>query len=213
MKSLIIDTSHDISYIILIKNKKIIFFKKIDKIKLSKELVQNLDYILKETKTDLSKLKYIASSIGPGSFTGLRVGASVCKTLSFAKKIPLIGYVSLKAYVPSKDSKFLSVFDAKSEGIYSLEGQKTQDEIKYASQPKLVSFNDSKKLFENFSLIISPDAEKLKEKFTEYADKFENAPFDPNRLINVTENLYQQEKAKNAHSLNLLYLRGPNHVE
>jgi len=209
MFSLIIDTSHEISYIILAKERVIFFFKKIEKLKLSKELIPTLDKILKETNTDLSNIKYIATSIGPGLFTGLRVGAIICKTLSFAKKIPLIGYVALEAYTPFNLGKFLSVFDAKTDGLYSLEGISKQKEITYTSEPKLISFEEAKKLLNAISFVISPDAEKLKEKFKNYKNKFYSSFLDPIRLLNITEKLYQNKKFTDFDSLNLLYLRGP----
>ncbi len=213
MKSLIIDTSHEMSYVILAKNSEIIFFKKFEKKDLSKELFQNIDDILKKTKTDISNLKYLATSVGPGSFTGLRVGATICKTLSFAKKLPLISYISLEAYTPSCKGKFLSVFDAKSEGIYLIEGFSKQDEITYLSEPKLLSIEEAQKLFETIPNIISPDAEILKEKFKNNKNKFILSFFDPLQLINITEKLYKDKKLTDYKSLNLLYLRGPNHIE
>lgn len=213
MKSLIIDTSHEISYIILAKDSEIIFFKKIEKINLSRELFQNIDDILKKTNTDISNLKYIATSIGPGSFTGLRVGATICQTISYAKNRPLIGYISLKAYAPSCEGKFLSVFDAKSEGVFLLEGLLKHNEITYLSEPKLLSIDEAKKKFDIFPTIISPDTINLLEKFKDYKNKLNICFFDPLRLVSLTENLYQNKKFTHFNSLNLLYLRGPNHIE
>lgn len=213
MKSLIIDTSHDISYVILSENKEIIFFKKIEKLKLSQELFETIDKILKETYTQISNLKYIATSIGPGSFTGLRVGATICKTISFASNVPLISYFSFQAYSPNSQGKFLSVFDAKSEGIYLIEALLNKNDTTYLSEPKLVSQENAKKLFEEYPLIISPDIDVLKEKFKEYKNKLIFAQFDPINLVSFCEKLYINKKFNDFRSLNLLYLRGPNHIE
>ena len=213
MKKLIIDTSSETSYIILAEGKELVFFKKIEKNNLSKELVQNLYEILNETKTDLSKIKYIAASMGPGSFTVLRIGASVCKTISFAKNIPLIGYVSLKAYIPNEEGHFLSVFDAKSEGIFILEGCQKQNKIFYLSEPKLVSIDNANKLIEKSPIIVSPDAENLKVKFKVFENKFKKSIFDPLTIINITDDLFEKKAFENCHHFNILYLRGPNHIE
>lgn len=47
--------------------------------------------ILKETGIMASDLEAVAVSKGPGSYTGLRIGVSVAKGISYAASIPLIG--------------------------------------------------------------------------------------------------------------------------
>ena len=43
-----------------------------------------VDQLLKKTKTNLEDIQEISSHPGPGSFTGLRIGAAVAQTLNFA---------------------------------------------------------------------------------------------------------------------------------
>lgn len=50
--------------------------------------------ILEKNKFDFKDLKGIEVETGPGSFTGLRVGASVAQALGFALKIPVNGLVN-----------------------------------------------------------------------------------------------------------------------
>ena len=182
MKALIIDTTLEISYIILTENREIISLKKIEN-NLSKNLFLDLQNILNETKTSLSDLSYIATSIGPGSFTSLRVGANICKTFSFVKKTPLISYISMHAYLPKKDTNFLVAFDAKSQGLYLIEAKRKKNSIKYLSKPTLFSFIEAEKLFEKNTIILSPHTEVLKNKFKMHKDKFINSLLDPHRLI------------------------------
>lgn len=213
MKSLIIDTSQKTSYIILTQNEEILFFKKFLSSNLSQELYPSIISLLKESKTDLSKLKYIATSVGPGSFTGLRVSATVCKTINYTQKIPLICYYSLQAYLPQSNGKFLSVFDAKSEGIYLQEAKVDKDKALYKEKPKLLSLNDAKKLFDKYPTIISPDYKELLDKFPEHKEKLLLATFDPLNVISITEKLYENKIFNNHQTLSLLYLRGPDHLQ
>lgn len=48
-----------------------------------------IDKLLRKHKLKTSDIDKIEANIGPGSFTGLRVGISVANALSFALKIPV----------------------------------------------------------------------------------------------------------------------------
>lgn len=50
-----------------------------------------IDKVLKENKIELKDLTSIEVNLGPGSFTGLRVGVSVANALSYSLKIPVNG--------------------------------------------------------------------------------------------------------------------------
>ena len=52
---------------------------------------------LEQTHAVLSDLSLIRVGVGPGSFTGLRIGVSFCKGLACAYQIPLVGVCSFEA--------------------------------------------------------------------------------------------------------------------
>lgn len=56
-----------------------------------------IDELLKSQKFSIKDLQAIAVSNGPGSYTGLRIGASVAKGMSYALDIPIITVSTLKA--------------------------------------------------------------------------------------------------------------------
>ncbi|MEN8143081.1 MAG: tRNA (adenosine(37)-N6)-threonylcarbamoyltransferase complex dimerization subunit type 1 TsaB [Thermodesulfobacteriota bacterium] len=88
----------------------------------SKRLVQQVDYVMKETGLDWDQLDAIAISLGPGSFTGLRIGLSTAKGLVMATNLPLIGVPTLdglasQAAAPN-GSNICAVLDARKKEVY-----------------------------------------------------------------------------------------------
>jgi tRNA threonylcarbamoyladenosine biosynthesis protein TsaB len=55
-----------------------------------------IDDLLKENNITIKELAAIAVTIGPGSYTGLRIGLAAAKGLCYALKIPLIGVSTLE---------------------------------------------------------------------------------------------------------------------
>ncbi|MBB72792.1 MAG: tRNA (adenosine(37)-N6)-threonylcarbamoyltransferase complex dimerization subunit type 1 TsaB [Legionellales bacterium] len=86
-------------------------------------LLAQINALLEQAGLILSALDGIALAIGPGSFTGLRIGASVVQALSFAHNIPTIGISSLALFAQAafrlySADKAIIAIDARMEGIY-----------------------------------------------------------------------------------------------
>ena len=63
----------------------------------SVNLINMIDDTLKSAGVELAQLGGVAVSVGPGSFTGLRIGITVAKILAFALQIPVAPVSTLKA--------------------------------------------------------------------------------------------------------------------
>lgn len=63
----------------------------------SRRLLSAIDYLLQESGVDWSKIGGIGVSLGPGSFTGLRIGMATAKGLASAAVKPLFGVSTLDA--------------------------------------------------------------------------------------------------------------------
>lgn len=58
-------------------------------------LVPSIDFVRRQARVELSEMSVIAVDIGPGLFTGLRVGVAAAKAMAHALRVPMIGISSL----------------------------------------------------------------------------------------------------------------------
>ncbi len=86
------------------------------------ELPGAVTRVLEAGRSALDRLEAIVVDIGPGSFTGLRIGLAFAKALAFSHKLPLIGVPSLDvlaAQLPFVPHQLCPLLDAKQKNVYS----------------------------------------------------------------------------------------------
>ena len=85
----------------------------------SEHLLSLIDKLLAEAGTTLSQLDAIAFGRGPGSFTGLRIGAGVAQGLAFVANLPVVPVSSLAALAQGVEADHvLAAFDARMGQVY-----------------------------------------------------------------------------------------------
>ncbi len=92
----------------------------------AEQLLLLVDRVLRSSGKRLEDLDGIAVSIGPGSFTGLRIGLSIAKGLSFASGVPLVAVPTLAslarrvvdAVLPSQVRHILATINARRDEVY-----------------------------------------------------------------------------------------------
>ena len=60
------------------------------------EVMPAIHYLLERTKSTMSDLEAVTVALGPGSFSGLRVGLSLAKGLALTQSVPLVGVGTLE---------------------------------------------------------------------------------------------------------------------
>jgi len=88
------------------------------------ELTNYIDEVVRHSELQFSDLNAVSISSGPGSYTGLRIGAATAKGLCFALNIPLIAIDSLTALASLAKDKFpgyniAPVIDARRMEVYN----------------------------------------------------------------------------------------------
>lgn len=71
-----------------------------------------------EAGLGFDKLERIGVTVGPGSFTGLRVGLAFAKGLASALSIPAVGIGALEALADTESGNVVAVLDAKRGQVY-----------------------------------------------------------------------------------------------
>ena len=93
-----IETSTRLGSVALIDETRLIAEYRVSlEMKQAERLLPLIDAMLKETKISLSDLGAIAVSVGPGLFTGLRVGIATAKGLAMGRGLPLFPVPTLQA--------------------------------------------------------------------------------------------------------------------
>lgn len=88
----------------------------------SQNLMPMLEQVQKFSNISLDEIDYFACSVGPGSFTGLRIGIASVKgmALSLNKKVVAVpSLVGLAYNVPFFDGIICSVLDARNDNVYA----------------------------------------------------------------------------------------------
>ncbi len=123
MKILAIDTSgQNCSVCILDEQKVICDFNLNTGITHSETLLPIIDTLCKFSKIDLKDIDVLACALGPGSFTGLRIGIATLKGFSLGTNQKVIGVSTLEALahnVSEFDGIICSVLDAKNNNVYA----------------------------------------------------------------------------------------------
>ncbi|WP_025740981.1 tRNA (adenosine(37)-N6)-threonylcarbamoyltransferase complex dimerization subunit type 1 TsaB [Aquimarina pacifica] len=89
----------------------------------AEQLHNFIDKVVKEAGLSLKDLSAVAVSMGPGSYTGLRIGVSAAKGLCYALDIPLIAISTLQSLalqVEDQDENYvIPMIDARRMEVYS----------------------------------------------------------------------------------------------
>ena len=120
---LAIETSSVYCSIGLAKNKEIYIEHSQEENTHGKNIFGFIDNLLKKSQLEKEELDFIALSVGPGSFTGLRVGCSVAQGLAFGlqkKILPLSSLLVLAqtVFLEQKAKELFIVKEAHMNDLY-----------------------------------------------------------------------------------------------
>ena len=124
MKILAIETATVAGSVAVVDdNKGLIGEIKVDvKIAHSERLMSSVEWLLRASCISIEEIDALAVSIGPGSFTGLRIGLSTAKGLSYATNKPIVPVPTIDAFaasLPFCSHLICPMLDARKNEVYA----------------------------------------------------------------------------------------------
>ncbi len=200
MKILAVDTSTRHLTIAVTEGDKILSSRNVrPKKDLSLTITFDIERALQKANVRLSDLDAFVVGLGPGSFTGLRVGFSMMKAFIMVTEKPVVGIPSLDAIAMNvktpKASRICVVNDARRGLVYSALYEKRDGGLVRHSEYFLKPIEEILPLIQGDVLFIGDAAAMVKDAVLAYAQA-KNMPFTPRFASSRVSLPYASELAR-----------------
>jgi len=160
-----IDTSTDFCSLGLVQDDKLLVDYRADfKRAHAEKLIGAVENVLKSGSIELSQVDGIAISLGPGSFTGLRIGLATAKGFCFAENKKIIGINTLDALAENVrvwNGSICSLIHAQANEFYVGSYESDSREISRVNDYEIIVLKDIVKHFSENVLFVSPHKERV----------------------------------------------------
>ena len=219
MKILGIDTSTMAANVAVLEDDKLICEYTINTKKThSQKLMPMIENMLKLSDLDIKEIDAIAICVGPGSFTGLRIGMATAKAMAHVNNIPLIGVNSLEILGANMDlcnRNICSILDAQRNQVYMNKYILKDDKI---TELEEISIKPIDELLEEISssnedwVLVGEAVYKYKEKIEEISNI--TIPSPANNITQAStlcfvarDKMLANDQVYNCYNINPMYIR------
>lgn len=198
MISLVIDTSSSYVTVSIIKDNTLVheFKKKVDN-DIASKIMPIINMELVESGIDIKDVEKIFVVNGPGSFTGVRIGVTIAKTIAWALNINVVPISSLEliATTPATNKYLVPLIDARRgnvyAGVYDADLNVIADD-KLVGISEILRYDNSEYTFISYDEIkgidtIKPDTNILKIVMKHMSDEGINAHSLKPKYLKLTE--------------------------
>jgi len=105
-------------------------------------LAPGIEFICAQARIELREVSAVAVDIGPGMFTGVRVGVATAKAMAQALRVPMVGLASLDLMafaVRHTDRVISAVLDARRDEVYTALYRSVPAGVQRISEPSVCS--------------------------------------------------------------------------
>ena len=177
----------------------------------AKNIIPFVEEVLRQANISKNQLNAIAVGVGPGSYTGLRIGVSTAKGLAYSLGIPVIAISTLECIAepflnmaehcrPMIDARRMEVFTA----LYSHDGQLLEE-----PNAKIVDEECFAEELTNFKTVFCGNgAEKCKEVLGKYPNAlFQTEPLSAQNMVPIAYRKFQAGQFENVAYFEPFYLK------
>lgn len=189
----------------------------------SQLLLPWVEELFKEAASELADLDAIAVGIGPGAFTGVRLGVAAVQGLASAAKLPVLPVVSLDAiasqlihapaFISSGANSFVIALDARMDEVYWARYQTTSNQLPQRQGPIHLTAPELVEL-QNVEFLAGSAIVEFGERLFALTEKpFSTEQLDPHIGVNAqgilacAQEMWQKGLQQDIHLLEPLYIR------
>ena len=187
----------------------------------SELLLPMAEHCLASVRTDFSDLSCLACTVGPGSFTGVRIGVATVKGLAFGKNLPCVEVSTLEALAENLRGLrgiICPCMDARRGQVYNALFSSDENGMERITEDRAISLealSEDLKKYEGQTIYLVGDGYDVARKYLEAANV--TLAVTPIGLRNqsaascaaVAARLLAEGKAKSDRELSPSYLRMP----
>ena len=136
----------------------------------SELLLPMAENLLKSLKLSFNDIDLLATSVGPGSFTGVRIGVSLVKGLAFGRNIPCIGISTIEALAENLaglNGILVPCMDARRGQVYSATFRYDGENLVRLTEDRAIALSalaEELKSFESENIYLSGDGYSVAKK-------------------------------------------------
>lgn len=217
MKILAIDSCSNVATGALVEDEVLIAqFSLNNKITHSTKLLPQIEYMMKNAEMDFADIDLFAVTVGPGSFTGERIGVATAKALAHAVNKPMVGVSALKSMAYNfkyTDYLICPIMDARREQVYTATYRWENDELVTVKEDRAMALEELLSETNENTIFLGDGVPVFKDKISEKLGNI--AHFALANLLHINgggvaeagKNEYKKGNAKDYASLVPTYLR------
>ncbi len=108
----------------------------------SENLIPMIEFVLEQNHVEPRDLQALVVPIGPGSFTGLRIGLAVVKALGQALDVPVVGLSTLEALAfqhRAVHNRVVAMMDARRQQVFAGAFAVSEQEVRQLTQERVAA--------------------------------------------------------------------------